>query len=141
MKKIINTTEVRTINHIMGRKGQFRVIVKCKAGFMINVDARGFENESYSQDPSRILGDYKKGAIQSIEFKAEGSEHWLSVFARSGKKVHFIDEDLLRNVSVGVINSFFLNTPLYSQSQYQAVNAKSWACKAFVMNEEEMVVA
>ena len=71
---------------------------------MINVDARGFENESYSQDPSRILGDYKKGAIQSIEFKAEGSEHWLSVFARSGKKVHFIDEDILRNVTVGVIN-------------------------------------
>jgi len=30
----------------------------------------------------------------------------------------------------------FYNTDLYSYQQYQAVNASSWASKAYVMNEE-----
>jgi hypothetical protein len=141
MKNIINTTDIKTVNFIGGRKGQFRVIVKSRGGFMITVDSRYNQDEYYSKNPASILSEYQKGAIQTIQFKAEGTDHWLTVFARSGKKVFFIDEDMLRNVTVGVINSFFLNTNLYNQNQYQAVNAKSWACMAYVMNEPELVMA
>lgn len=108
---------------------------------MITVDSRYNQDEYYSKNPASILSEYQKGAIQTIQFKAEGTDHWLTVFARSGKKVFFIDEDMLRNVTVGVINSFFLNTNLYSQSQYQEVNAKNWASMAYVMNEPKLVMA
>jgi len=40
-------------------------------------------------------------------------------------------------VTVGDINQDLSKTALYNQNQYQAVNAKFWACKAYVMNEEK----
>jgi hypothetical protein len=51
-----------------------------------------------------------------------------------GKNIILIDEEILKNVKVGDINSAFLNTNLYNQDQYKAVNAKTWACNAYVMN-------
>jgi hypothetical protein len=42
----------------------------------------------------------------------------------------------LSEVTVGDINQDLSNTALYCQGQYQAVNAKTWADKAYVMNEE-----
>jgi hypothetical protein len=82
------------------------------------------------------LGWFNKGDIQSVEFKAEGTKYWLTVFARVGKKIKMVDEDILRGLKVGVLNPLFSNTDLYSQHQYQSVNAKTWDSFAFVMNEE-----
>ena len=62
------------------------------------------------------------------------------VYARSGKKV-WIAETLLAQLTVGDINQDLHNTALYNQYQYQAVNAKTWADKAYVMNEVEEMVA
>jgi hypothetical protein len=72
--------------------------------------------------------------LQSIEFKPEGMDMWFTVFAIKGKKIICIDKEILRNITVGDINSTYLNTELYSQDQYKAVNAKTWADKAYVMN-------
>jgi hypothetical protein len=44
-------------------------------------------------------------------------------------------------VTVGDINQALHNTALYSQGQYEAVNAKTWADKAYVMNEVKEVAA
>jgi hypothetical protein len=44
----------------------------------------------------------------------------------------------LKGLKVGVINSCWINTELYSQYQYQAVKAKTWDSMAFVMNEEKV---
>jgi len=139
MKKVINTTKINTVEFIKGRKGKFRTIVKTQSGMLTCVDVDPRYNEYYSNNPSAVLGSYKKGALQTVEFKAEDSNVWLNVFARNGKKVIMIDEDMLLGLEVGVINQLYFNTNLYSQEQYKAVNAKTWASKAFVMNEEVAV--
>ena len=54
-----------------------------------------------------------------------------------GKKVNLIDESIIAALTVGTINSMYYNTNLYSHEQYQAVNSKTWASKAYVMNEVE----
>ena len=141
MKNIINTIGLNTVNFIKGQKGEFRVVSKVKAGFMSVVEFNELVNETFSNDPSQVLGWFKKGAIQSVEFKAEGTKYWLTVFARVGKKINMVDEDILRGLKVGVVNPLFSNTELYSQRQYEVVNVKSWDSFAFVMNEEEVVVA
>ena len=136
MKNIINTIGLDTVNFIKGQKGEFRVVSKVKAGFMSVVEFNEFTNEIFSKDPSQVLGWFNKGAIQSVEFKAEGTKYWLTVFARVGKKIKMVDENILRGLKVGVVNPLFSNTDLYSQHQYQSVNAKTWDSFAFVMNEE-----
>jgi len=50
-----------------------------------------------------------------------------------------VDEDMIRGLKVGAVNSFWLNTDLYSQHQYEVVNAKSWDSFAFVMNDVVLV--
>lgn len=139
MKNIINTIGLNKVNFIKGQKGVFRVVSKVKAGFLTVVEFNEFANETFSKDPSQVLGWFKKGAVQSVEFKAEGTKYWLTVFARVGKKINMVDEDILRGLKVGTVNSSWSNTDLYSQSQYQSVNAKTWDSFAFVMNEEELV--
>jgi hypothetical protein len=59
------------------------------------------------------------------------------MYARAGKKV-WMSEEIAEQLTVGDINdgSVMSNTSLYSQAQYQAVNAKTWADKVFVMNEQ-----
>lgn len=84
--------------------------------------------------PASLLSSWKKGSLQTIQFMAEGGLYWLTVFARKGKKIVVIDEDILEGLTVSTINSFFVDTNLYSQKQYEAVGAKNWASKAFVMN-------
>ena len=108
-------------------KGTYRVITKCQAGFMVSSDV---EADSSIQAFRR----YKPKAIQSIAFLLNGG-YPVTVFARNGKKV-WASECFLSEVTVGDINQDLTNTALYDQHQYQAVKAKTWADKAYVMNEE-----
>jgi hypothetical protein len=48
---------------------------------------------------------------------------------------------MLAEMTVGDINQDLSNTALYNQYQYQAVNAKTWACKAYVMNDVKEIEA
>ena len=139
-KNIINTIGLNTVNYIRGQKGEFRVVSKTKAGFMSVVEFNEYTNELFSENPSQVLGWFEKGVIQTVEFRAEGSDYWITVFARVGKKVKLVDEDILRGLKVGVVNPLFSNTELYSQHQYEAVKAKTWESMAFVMNEENQNV-
>jgi len=113
-------------------EGSYRVITKCQAGFTISsvVEAKS---------PIAAFRRYKAKAILSIAFIKKSSslgEHDFTVFARSGKKI-WAYTDFLREVTVGDINQDLSKTALYNQKQYEAVNAKFWACKAYVMNEEK----
>ena len=121
-----NIKGLQVVNWIGDRKGIFQAIVKVQAGFMI-------ATEIGSELPS--LGRWKKGALQTIQFKAEGTSHWMTVFAKKGTKVVLIDEKIAETVTVGTINSLFYNTNLMDQAQYRSVNAKTWADKAFLLNE------
>ena len=113
-------------------KGTYRVITKCQAGFMVTSDVE-------ADAPINAFRRYKAKAIQSIAFILDGG-HPITVYARAGKKV-WASECFLADVTVGDINQDLSNTALYNQYQYQAVNAKTWADKAYVMNEVEEMAA
>lgn len=121
-----NIKGLQVVNWIGDREGIFQAIVKVQAGFMV-------ASEIGSELPS--LGRWKKGALQTIQFKAEGTSHWMTVFAKKGTKVVLIDEKIAETVTVGTINSLFYNTNLMDQVQYRTVKAKTWADKAFLLNE------
>ena len=113
------------VDFIQGRKGTYQAIVKVQAGFMTAYEVG-------SELPS--LNRWKKGALQTLQFQPEGSKAWLTIFARKGTKIILADKELLETIEVGTINQLFYNTNLYSQAQYEAVNAKTWADKAFSQN-------
>ncbi len=108
-------------------EGTYRVITKCKAGFMVTSDIE-------TNSAINAFRRYKPKAIQSIAFMLNGG-YPITVYARAGKKV-WASECFLSEVTVGDINQDLSNTALYDQHQYAAVNAKTWASKAYVMNEE-----
>jgi hypothetical protein len=117
--------DLNVVDFIQGRKGTYQAIVKVQAGFMTAYEV-GTELPS--------LNRWKKGALQTLQFQPEGSKAWLTIFARKGTKIVLADKELLETIEVGTINQLFYNTNLYSQAQYEAVNAKTWADKAFSQN-------
>ena len=88
-------------------------------------------------NPECAISGYKKGALQTVQFQPEGSDYWLTVFSRTGKKVKLIDESILVNLTVGTINSMFYNTNLYNYEQYKAVHSSTWADYAYQQNQVE----
>ena len=117
--------EIRPVDSIKGASGKFRAIVKCAAGFMTVVECR--EKDVYS-----VFRAYKKGALKTIQFCSDEYDTWLTVFAMKGNKVVLADEELLSKITVGDINQTWYNTNLYSQDQYSAVGARTWADLAFM---------
>lgn len=140
MQEIINTTGIHTADYISSALDQItnvRFITKCRAGFLTISEARSFDIERYNQYPESLITDYKKGALQTVEVEFGNSGIYLTVFARVGKKVHLIEKSILASLTVGTINQLYYNTNLYGQFQYNAVNATSWASKAYCMNQPE----
>lgn len=125
---IINTNQINEVDFIQGRKGEYRAIVKVRAGFMTVAENAG-------KSAIDAFRGFKKGALQTIQFKANNTDHWLTIFARSGKKVQLMDKQLFMDMEVGDINQDWSNTNLYSQTNYAMCKAKTWADKAFVMNK------
>ena len=124
---MINTIKGLNITSMIGEsKGTFQAIVKVPAGYMVAYDLG-------SELPS--LNRWKKGALQTIQFQPEGAKHWLTVFARKGTKVIILDLKIAEQLEVGTVNSLFYNTNLMDQGQYQAMKAKTWADKVFLLNE------
>jgi hypothetical protein len=117
-------------------EGKYRVITKCQAGFMIT-------SVKQARSAMEVFRSYKIKAVHSIarvKDIANIGEHDFMVYARTGKKV-WIEEEMLAQLTVGDINQDLSNTALYNQAQYQAVNAKTWADKAYVMNVTEEIAA
>ena len=136
-QQIINLERINQVDFINGQAGQFRAIVKVQAGFLTVVDDLGIQNNWGRKQWTRaidVFRGFKKGALQTIQFKADNNRNdvWLTVFARKGNKIVLMDEQLFADMEVGDINQCWSNTNLYSQAQYSAVGAKTWADKAFV---------
>jgi len=138
MTQIINKTKISQVNFIQDRPGQFRAIVKVSSGFMTIVNDLGleckWEGGARWKRAIDVFRSFKKGALQTIEFKADGTDRWMTVFAKGGTKIKFMDNQLFGDIEVGDINSNWTNTNLYDQMQYGIVNAKTWASKVFVKN-------
>ena len=128
---------INRTDYIQNQNGQYRAIVKVKAGFMTVVDDLGIRANWGKQawnKPIEVFRDFKKVALQSIQFRAEGTSAWLTVFARTGNKVKVADDELLADMNIGDINQDWSRSNLYNMAQYQLVGAKTWADKAFVKN-------
>jgi hypothetical protein len=111
-------------DNIMHGKGKYLVVTKCQAGFpttsYVDVDS-----------PIAAFRRYQSKAIMNIS--KVGDKFNSTVFARSGKKI-WIAEEMLVELTVGDINQELVNTGMYSQEQYAAVGATSWASMAYVNN-------
>ena len=133
MKNIIIAQRNKDLNvlhfgdNFKAGKSTYRVITKCQAGFIVSSDIE-------ADSAIAAFRRYKPKAIQSIAF-LNSTGYPITVYARAGKKV-WASECFLSEVTVGDINQALYNSVLYGQGQYQAVNAKTWADKAYVMNEE-----
>ena len=137
-KLVVLDKSLNRVAFIDGQVGTFRAIVKVKAGFVTVVDDLGIQanwGKKRWNSAIDVFRSFKKGALQTIQFKADNSRgaDWITVFAKVGTKVKVIDDTLLAALEVGDINQNWSNTNLYNQNQYQAVGAKTWADKAFVM--------
>ena len=74
---------------------------------------------------------YLQKGLQTIQFNPEGSESWFTVFARKGKNVCSMDEELFMTMKVGDINQDWSRTNLYSQTNYRIAGANTWDDYAF----------
>ena len=128
---------MRITDFKQGKKGEFRFVLKQANGFGISV-ASPTMNATFNTHLELTLSMGKKGVVQTVEFKAEDSEYWFPIFKRKGKKIQ-IDRELLNVLTVGTINSLFLNTELYDQTQYKLNGAKTWADLAYGKNKVETV--
>lgn len=135
MSNLINTAKIHTVNYIEDKTiTNARFVVKTKLGMTV-CDARDFDIPRLNKLPESLITNYKKGALQTVQVELDNSGHFLTVFSRTGKNVKLIDEAILRDLTVGTINSLYYNTNLYSTEQYRAVEAKSWASKAYTVNQ------
>ena len=139
-KQIINRTNIVSTDiimnpHYVAEPGKFRFITKCQAGYMICNDARDFDDARLYANPASVLSAYKKGALQSVQYKPVGSDVYFTVFAKKGNKIIIMDEAIMRGLDVACVNQLWFNTNLMDHNQYKAVNSTSWASKVFVMNE------
>ena len=123
---INNIKGLTVVDYIGEGKGLFLAVIKVPAGFMVAY-------EIGSDLPS--LNQWKKGTLQTLQFKREGSPAWLTVFARKGTKAIIIDRAIAETVDVGTVNQLFYNTNLMDQAQYRSVKARTWADKVFLLNE------
>jgi hypothetical protein len=139
MNNIINLTPITSVDYINDKPGEFRAIVKVQAGFMTTIDDLGilqkWERGAQWKRAIDVFRSFKKGALQTIQYRATGSDHWLTVFARKGKNILYMDQQMFQDMTVADINQNWSNTNLYSQRQYQAVNATNWSSQAFITNK------
>ena len=132
--------ELMTVDILSQYKGgKFRMVVKTKLGMTV-CDARNFDNPRIMANPECAISGYKKGALQTVQFCPEGSDFYLTIFSRTGKKVKLIDESILANLTVGTINGMYCNTNLMDMEQYKSVGSTSWASMAFVQNTVKHVM-
>jgi hypothetical protein len=129
---VINTTQIQMVDFMQNRPGVFRAIVKTQSGALVSYTVGNVA------DYTDILGNWKKGARQTLEFVPTGSDsdRGLTVFARKGKTILWIDQQIAAALKVGTVNQLYFNTNLYDQNQYAAVNSKTWDSYVFKMNKK-----
>lgn len=132
---IIHTMDRLFEHHGQQAQLEFRVVTSNKSGMCIS-DFRDFENEKFTKNPSSILNYFNKGALQTVECRPIGTDYWVSIFKRKGKKITLVDAQVLRDLKVGTVNQLWYNTNLYNQQQYTLVNSKTWDSYVFVENKQ-----
>ena len=103
--------------------------------FIMTTESQAMKRGTSKQFLVSVFRNFKKGALQTIQFKAVDTDHWITVFARTGNKVKLMDTDMFLNMEIGDINQNWSTTNLYSQTNYNLAGARTWADKAFTVNK------
>lgn len=121
---------VMVSNHIkdVNAEYEFRVVVKCRAGFLVIHDTKGTAHS--------VIAGYKKNSLVNVQVKVtydNGMEYWHNVFTTKGNKWHGIDKSFLDVLTVGDMRQSFPN--MCDMNIWNFMGAKTWDSMAFVMNE------
>lgn len=122
---VMNSSNPEYMAKLLSGRNIYRAVSKCQAGFLCT-------SEVEANSPIEAFRRYKSKSLQSLEFVTE-SGSTITMYARVGNKV-WASDMLLIDMEVRDINQDLAKTALYSQAQYEVVNAKNWACKAFRVN-------
>ena len=122
---VMNSSNPEYMTNLLSGRNIYRAVSKCQAGFLCT-------SEVEANSPIEAFRRYKSESLQSLEFVTE-SGSTITMYARVGNKV-WASDMLLIDMEVRDINQDLGKTALYSQAQYEVVNAKNWACKAFRVN-------
>jgi len=120
---------VTVSNHIkdVNAEYEFRIVVKCRAGFLVIHDTKGTAQS--------VIAGYKKNSLVNVQVKVtydNGMELWHNVFTTKGNKWHGIDKGFLDVLTVGDMRSSFPN--MCDMNIWDFMGAKTWADKAFTQN-------
>ena len=122
---VMNSSNPEYMAKLLSGRNIYRAVSKCQAGFLCT-------SEVEANSPIEAFRRYKSKSLQSLEFVTE-SGSTITMYARVGNKV-WASDMLLIDMEVRDINQDLGKTALYSQAQYEVVNAKNWAAKAFRVN-------
>jgi len=122
---VMNSSNPEYMAKLLSGRNIYRAVSKCQAGFLCT-------SEVEANSPIEAFRRYKSKSLQSLEFVTE-SGSTITMYARVGNKV-WASDMLLIDMEVRDINQDLGKTALYSQAQYEVVNAKNWAAKAFQVN-------
>ena len=106
-------------------KYKYRTISKCRAGFLTISDG-----ESTLE---RIVCNWKKNALHTVEVQLPGSEHFLTVLALKANKFHLVDNCILENIKIGTIHSSF--PKMADHGHWRAIGSKTWADNAYKLED------
>ena len=95
MKRLINGLKVegymvKDTSRVLGEAGEYRAVTKCRGGFMTIMDMGELPN------PLMAFNRVLPQALLNLQYKPDGCEHWLCLYARKGNKVVVLDESLVK---------------------------------------------
>lgn len=108
---------------------EFRLITKCRAGFMTISERTGTID--------RVVTGYKKGALQTVEMKLEFENDkslFVNIFAMKGNKFYIVDKAILECLRVGDIHYSF--PKMADFNHWKKIGTKTHADPAYGNIEE-----
>jgi hypothetical protein len=105
----------------------YRVITKCRAGFMTISDGKS--------SLRNLVNRYQKNALQTIELKSTHPESdvYLTVLALKANKFVTVANCILENIEIGTIHSSF--PKMADHGHWKAIGSKTWADNAYKLED------
>lgn len=102
----------------------FRVVSKCKAGYMVVTEMKATIN--------RVITSWERNRVQTVEVQhtfADGSKAWIQVLVMKNNKFYRIDKTALESLSVGDI---YHNFPaMQDLDHWLRIGATTYNCSAY----------
>lgn len=104
---------------------KFRTVSKCRAGFMTISD--------HETTLERVVTNWKKNALQTIEVQLPGSDFYVTVLALKGNKFVIAENTVLENIKIGTIHSSY--PKMADHGHWRSIESKTWADNAYKLED------